>query len=399
MALNLDTLGLSATVNAQGISAPDYQTILSTITGYFQQIYGTDAYIDPDSKDGQMISLYALGIHDANNTAIQVYNSFSPSTAMSDALTRNVKINGIGRNGETRSVVDLVCIGTAGQTIINGSVRDSNNIIWNLPASVTIQPGGQVTVTATCATPGAVAAMPGTITQINTPTRGWTSVTNPSAATVGTAVEQDSALRIRQSQSVALPSLTPFAALDGAIANVAGVTRHKLYENDTASPDANGLPAHSVAAIVDGGDVTAVAQTIRGKKGQGVSTFGSTSVVVPDYWGNPHTIYFSRPSPVPVFVAITLKVFTGYTTQVGNDIKTAIAAYINSLSIGDDVLLSRVYSPANLGVMSGGESRYYDINSLQIGRTAGGVTAANIITAYNEAVTCSVDNIAITVTS
>ncbi|QAB30142.1 baseplate J/gp47 family protein [Pantoea ananatis] len=399
MALNLDTLGLSATVNAQGISAPDYQTILSSITGYFLQIYGADSYLDPDSKDGEMVALVALAIHDANNTAIQVYNSFSPSTAMSDALSRNVKINGIGRNGETRSVADLLCAGAAGQTITNGSVRDANNIIWNLPASVTIQPGGQVIATATCATPGAVAAMPGTINQINTPTRGWTSVTNPSAATVGTVVEQDSALRIRQSQSVALPSLTPFAALDGAIANVAGVTRHKLYENDTGSQDANGLPPHSVAAIVDGGDVTAVAQTIRGKKGQGVSTFGSTSVVVPDFWGNPHTIYFSRPSPVPVFVAITLKVFTGYTTQVGNDIKTAIAAYINSLSIGDDVLLSRVYSPANLGVMSGGESRYYDINSLLIGRTAGGVTAANIITAYNEAVTCSVDNIAITVTS
>lgn len=60
--------------------------------------------------------------------------------------------------------------------------------------------------------------------------------------------------------------LTPFAALDGAIANVSGVIRHKLYENDTGSPDANGLPAHSVAAIVDGGDVTAVAQTIRGKR-------------------------------------------------------------------------------------------------------------------------------------
>ncbi len=30
MALNLDTLGLSATVTAQGISAPDYQTILNS---------------------------------------------------------------------------------------------------------------------------------------------------------------------------------------------------------------------------------------------------------------------------------------------------------------------------------------------------------------------------------
>lgn len=397
MALNLDTLGLSATVTAQGISAPAYQTILTNITGYFQQIYGTDAYLDPDSKDGQMIALVALAVHDANNTAIAVYNSFSPSTGMADALSRNVKINGITRRGATNSTVDLTLTGTAGTTITNGSAKDTNGVIWSLPASVTISPDGTVTATATCASAGAVAAVAGSVTLINTPTRGWTKVTNASAATVGSAAEKDSELRIRQRQSVALPSKTPFDALDGAIANVTGVTRHKLYENDTGSQDANGLPGHSLAAIVDGGDVSAIAKVIQGKKGQGVSTFGSTAVTVQDSWGNPHTISFSRSVPVPVYVAITLRAFTGYTTQVGNDIKTAIAAYINSLDIGDDLLLSRVYSPANIGVISGGESRYYDINSLQIGRSAAAVVPANIVTAYNEAVTCSVNNIAITV--
>lgn len=399
MALNIETLGLSATVNAQGISAPDYQTILSSLTDYFLQIYGADAYLDPDSKDGQMVALVALAIHDANNTAIAVYNSFSPSTGMTDALSRNVKINGISRRAATNSTTDLTLCGTAGITIINGSAKDANGIVWNLPASVTIGPGGTVIATSTCAVSGAVAAVAGSVNTINTPTRGWLSVTNVSAATVGSAAEKDSELRIRQRQSVALPSLTPFAALDGAIANVTGVTRHKLYENDTGSQDANGLPAHSVAAIVDGGDVNAIAQVIQSKKGQGVATFGSTSITVPDAWQNPHTISFSRSSPVPVFVAITLKVFQGYTTQVGNDIKKAIADYVNSLDIGDDLLLSRVYSPANLGVVSGGESRYYDINSLQIGRSAATVAPANIVTVFNEAVTCSVDNITVTVAS
>lgn len=399
MALNLDTLGLSATVTAQGISAPAYQTILTNITGYFQQIYGTDAYLDPDSKDGQMIALVALAVHDANNTAIAVYNSFSPSTGMADALSRNVKINGITRRGATSSTVDLTLTGTAGTTITNGSAKDANGIIWSLPASVTISPDGTVTATATCASAGAVAAVAGSVTLINTPTRGWTKVTNASSATIGSAAEKDSELRIRQRQSVALPSKTPFDALDGAIANVTGVTRHKLYENDTGSVDSNGLPAHSVAAIVDGGDVNAIGKIIQGKKGQGVSTFGSTAIAVQDSWGNPHTISFSRSAPVPVYIAITLRAFTGYTTQVGNDIKAAIAAYINSLDIGDDLLLSRVYSPANIGVVSGGESRYYDINSLQIGRSAAAVAPANIVTAYNEAVTCSVNNIAITVVS
>ncbi|MDI8465240.1 baseplate J/gp47 family protein, partial [Salmonella enterica subsp. enterica serovar Lubbock] len=208
MALNLDTLGLSATVTAEGISAPDYQTILDTLTSYFQQIYGSDAYLEPDSKDGQMVALVALAIHDANNTAIAVYNCFSPATGYGAALTSNVKINGIARKGATNSTVDLLFTGTAGTIITNGTVKDTNNVIWRLPDSVVIGVDGTVTATAICSKGGAVAAPAGTITTINTPTRGWTSVTNPAAATVGAPAETDAELRIRQGQSVAIPSIT-----------------------------------------------------------------------------------------------------------------------------------------------------------------------------------------------
>ncbi|ELX8408473.1 MAG: baseplate J/gp47 family protein [Klebsiella oxytoca] len=399
MSLDLDTLGLSATVTAEGISAPDYQTVLDTITGYFQQIYGLDAYLEPDSKDGQMIALVALAIHDANNTAISVYRSFSPATALGDALTSNVKINGITRRSATNSTVDLLLTGTVGTTITNGSVRDSNSVIWNLPATVIIGTDGTVVATATCASTGAVAALAGSITTINTPTRGWVSVTNPLAATVGVAAETDAQLRVRQSQSVALASLTPFDAVDGAIANVEGVTRHKLFENDQEVTDSNGLPPHSISAIVEGGDATVIANTIRSVKGQGVTTYGTTAVIVTDKYGNPYTIRFSRPVDVPIYVSITLKALTGYSSQVGDEIKAAVAAYINSLAIGDSVLLSRVYSPANLGVVSGGNARYYDIMELMIGKSKATVAAANVVIAYDESVSCSVDNIAITVTA
>ncbi|EEL0577612.1 hypothetical protein G9I38_003782 [Salmonella enterica] len=397
MALNLDTLGLSATVTAEGISAPDYQTILDTMTSYFQQIYGSDAYLEPDSKDGQMVALVALAIHDANNTAIAVYNCFSPATGYGAALTSNVKINGIARKGATNSTVDLLLTGTAGTTITNGTVKDTNNVIWRLPASVVIGVDGTAMVTAICSNSGAVAALAGTITTINTPTRGWTSVTNPAAATVGAPAEMDAELRIRQGQSVALPSITPFEGMDGAIANIAGVTRHKLYENDTGKTDGNGLPPHSISAIVDGGDVTEIARTIRGNKGQGVRTWGKTSVTVPDKYGNPHIISFSRPTDVPVYGKITLSVFAGYTSQIGVQIQQAVADYINRLMIGDQVLLSRIYSPANLGVVSGGNARYYDIQELLIGKSPETVAAANINIAYDESASCKPENIIITV--
>jgi uncharacterized phage protein gp47/JayE len=399
MALNLDTLGLSATVTAQGISAPDYQTILDTITSYFRQIYGVDAYLEPDGKDGQMVALVALAVHDANNTAIQIYNSFSPATGQAAALSSNVKINGITRKVATLSSVDMLLTGTAGTTITNGSVRDQNGIVWNLPTPLSIGVDGTVLATATCASSGAVAALAGTITTINTPTRGWTAATNPAAATVGAPAETDAQLRIRQGQSVALPSITPFEGVDGAIANVAGVTRHKLYENDTGAPDSNGLPPHSISAIVDGGDVTEIAQTIRGNKGQGTATYGTTSVTVPDTYGNPHVVSFSRSTDVPIYGHITLRAFTGYTSQIGVQIQQAVADYINGLTIGDSVLLSRIYSPANLGVVSGGNARYYDIQELLIGKSSGTASAANVTIAYDESASCKPENIALTVTS
>ncbi|MFZ8820045.1 baseplate J/gp47 family protein [Klebsiella michiganensis] len=393
MSLDLDTLGLSATVTAEGISAPDYQTVLDTITGYFQQIYGSDSYLDPDSKDGQMVALVALAIHDANNTAITVYRSFSPSTALNDALTSNVKINGISRRAATNSTVDELLVGEPGTIITNGSVKDTNGIIWNFPAQVVIGIDGTAIATATCTTPGSVAALAGSVNKINTPTRGWVSATNPLAATVGVAAETNAELRVRQSQSVALPSVTPFEAVDGAIANIKGVTRHKLYENDQDTPDANGLPPHSIAAIVEGGDATVIANTLRGVKGQGSTPFGSTVIIVPDKYGSPHPVGFSRPVDVPVFVKITISPLTGYTSQVGDEIKAAVAAYINSLAIGASVLLSRIYSPANLGVVSGGNSRYYDITELLIGTSSAGVAATNIVVAFDHSASCRVADI------
>lgn len=267
MSLNLDTLGLSATVTPQGISAPDYQTILDKLTGYFREIYGQDAYLEPDSKDGQLLALWALSIHDANNTAVAVYRSFSPATAQKDALSSNVKINGIAREKATRSTVDVLLVGQVGTEITNGSVRDDNNVVWDLPATVTLDVHGQALVTAVCTADGAIPAAPGTITTMNTPTRGWQSVTNPGSAAIGQPVETDSLLRTRQQQSVALPSRTVLSGIVGAVATLDDVVRYRGYENDTGVPDANGLPPHSISLVVDGGDAAAIAATISPRRG------------------------------------------------------------------------------------------------------------------------------------
>ncbi|KFK92012.1 bacteriophage protein [Serratia sp. Ag1] len=395
--LNLDTLGLAATVTASGISAPGYQVILDTLTGFFRQIYGDDVYLEPDSKDGQMLAIYALAIHDANNAAIAVYNSFSPATAQHGALASNVKINGISVSPASQSTADVLIVGQVGRQITNGVVRDSNGFSWSLPPVVTIGTSGAVTVTATCQVDGAIVAPAGTITTIGTPTQGWQTVTNPAAATPGRPVETDAELRQRQAQSVSLPSSTVLDGIMGAVATLPGVERYRPYENDTGAPDANGLPPHSISIVVDGGDATAIAQTIATKKTPGGGTYGTTTIPITDKYGIVHPISFFRPTTVNIFVEVQIKALQGYTSAIGEEIRAAIADYINAIRIGDPVFITRLFLPANLN--GSADSANYDILDLQIGISAGALTPANIVVGFNEAAACSEDNVALVVTS
>ncbi|MNL91822.1 hypothetical protein D3C81_15640 [compost metagenome] len=393
--LNLDTLGLAATVTASGISAPDYQTILSTLTGYFQQIYGDDVYLDPDSKDGQMVAIYARGIHDANNSVIAVYNSFSPSTARGRGLASNVKINGISVTPASRSTADVLIVGQVGTLITNGTARDSNGITWSLPASVVIGIDGTVTVTATCQINGAVVAPAGTITEIGTPTRGWQSVTNPAAAAAGRKVETDAELRQRQAKSVAIPSLTVLDGIIGAVATLDGVERYRGYENDTSVEDANGLPPHSISLVVSGGDASAIARTIATKKTPGGGTYGTTSINVTDKYGIVHPISFFRPTSVNIYARVEIKALQGYTSAVGEEIRTTVAAYINEIESGDLVYITRLFLPANLN--GNADSATFEITELQIGTSVGSLAPANIIIGFNAVATCAPANIEVVV--
>ncbi|EOV7029590.1 baseplate J/gp47 family protein [Yersinia enterocolitica] len=394
--LNLDTLGLNAIVSATGITAPDFETIRSTLVSYFQEIYGTDSYLDADSKDGQMVSIYALAIHDANNSAIAVYNSFSPATAVGNGLSSNVKINGIQRSKETNSTVDLLITGSVGLEITNGAARDADGVRWDLPASVVIGLDGTATATAICSVPGAIVALANTVREIATPTRGWLGVNNPTGATPGKPVEMDAELRTRQTSSVALPSRTVLDGILGAIAGISGVERYRGYENDTSITDANGIPSHSISLVVDGGDATQIAQAIALKKGPGSGTYGTTTIPITDKYGIVHPIHFFRKGTVLIYARLEIKALVGYTSSIGTQIQNAIAEYINAIEIGEPVRINSLYLPAQLN--GSAERLTYDINLLQIGISPLELLEENIPISFNDAAACVPENITLVVT-
>lgn len=382
-------------IDSSGYHYADYPTFLDYVKSKYREIYGADVYLEPDSQDGQLISIQAKQMYDTAVLGAAVYNSFSPSTAIGVALSNNVKINGIERAIPSKSSVDLEIIGTAGTLIQNGIAEDTLSQKWDLPASVLIPLSGSIIVTATAQNEGAVSALPNTINKIYTPTRGWQSVDNPNAAVEGEPVESDAELRLRQTQSVALPSLTVFEGAKGAVANVPGVTRSEGYENDTDLTNSDGLPPHSVAFVVDGGDALEIATVIANKKTPGTTTFGDQSQVVYDRYGMPNTINFFRPDIQNIKVEVQLKAFQGYTVGYDLLIKQAISDLINNLKIGQDVLITKLYVPANLPGTTPGTT--FDIVSIEIAKLADPLGTVNIPIAFNEAAKCDVANINVVV--
>lgn len=382
-------------VDQSGFHYPDYPTVLTYLQGEYRTIYGADTYLEADSQDGQWVAILALAMFDSMQVAAAVYNSFSPLTAQKDALSRNVKINGIARLVASYSTADLTIVGQAGTIILNGQAKDTLDQKWNLPTSVTIPVGGSIVVTATAVEIGAVSAAAGTINKIATPTLGWQTVNNLAAATIGDPVETDAELRRRQSQSTMIPSLSVMEGIVGAVISLAGVTRCRGYENDTNST-VGSLPPHSITIVVEGGSTTTIAETIAAKKTPGTTANGSTSVTVYDKYGMPNNISFYRPTLAPIDVEVSLTAMTGYLSTTGDAIKQATVDYMATLLIGDDVYVSKLWTPANLdnSYLSG----TYNVTQIRIRRSGGSWVTTSLTLAFNEVADCALANVSLVVT-
>lgn len=387
---------LAPSVDLTGISAPTYNDIYQSLIASFQAVYGSGIYISPDSQDGQWLAILAKAIDDSNKAAVAVFQAFSPTYAQGAGLSALVKLNGLLRSIPTNSTALGTVIGVAGTVITNGVVQDANSNLWNLPSTVTIPVGGLITVTVTARDQGAVIAPLGTINKIYNPQLGWQSFTSTADAVPGMPIETDAALRSRQTVSTALPALGIRDSIFAAIGNVVGVTRFTVYENDTGTTDANGIPAHTISAVVQGGTAAEIGAAIGGKKPPGIQTYGSTPVVVYDAYGLPVTVNYFPLDSVPIYFAVTIKALPGYVSTTGAALQQALAAFVGALEIGDDVYAAQAQAAASLINSPLGQTFY--ITSFTLGITPAPAGTANLAIAFNAAATCSVADIVLTVT-
>ena len=383
-------------IDESGYHYPTYMDVLTAVVEDMQRIYGAGIYLGMDSPEYQMLAQFAQYVYDTYQACQAAYNSHSPASAIGTALDYIVAVNGVTRKQSTKSYATVVLTGAVGTVITNGIVADESGHLWDIPSPTTIDDVAGTSVLATCRESGVVVAAAGAIDKIMTPTDGWLAVTNPAAATTGAAVETDAELRVRQARSVAQASQGVVAGLEGALLAVKNVTRARVWENSTGSTNSQGIPAHSICAVVEGGESEDIGKAILFHKSCGCGTYGSTSVTVYDSDDQQYSIQFDRAQQKDIDVAISLTRKSGYKNSTESLITAAVVDYINTYGIGESFQTSMLWYVAQK-VNAETQIPTYVITSIGACVHGGTPSAADVSVPYNAVAHGSVANVSITV--
>ncbi len=337
------------------------------------------------------------------------FQQFDPDKANGPSLRGLVQLNGLTEQPATRSIVGLTLGGTPGTMIPSGQlVADINNQHqWETLTPVTLDGGGVGTCNGRCVEYGPIDAGIGTLTNIVTPWPGWASVTNAALPSLGRNVETTTELRVRRNRSTMAPSASPVESVYSNLANLPGVTYTRVYQNNTLLTDANGITAKCVAAVIVGGDDTDIAYTLLARTGVVADWFGSSSMTLFDVQNEPYTVKWTRPTALPIYLAITIQVYqpSVFPANGIQQIKDAIKAYAiggaPALGIvdgfgdtgfppGAPVIRSRLYTPLNF--VPG-----HRVTILNLGTAPAPVGTADIAVPWNQYAQFTDANISITV--
>lgn len=294
---------------------------------------------------GQLNAIYASKAREIWELAQAIYNASYPSSASGSALSELAALTGTERRAATYSTVVATLNLDAATTVPSGSAANVSGdaaMRYELTEDLTSIGAGDYEAMMTATTAGStIIANAGTLTVIATPVSGWNSVTNAADSVDGLNEETDAELRLRREEELRAAGDSTVEAIRSDLLQVDNVTHATVFENTTDVTNADGVPPHGIECLVLGGTDTDVSEQIWESKPAGIATYGSSSESVTDSQGIDHTIYFTRPSTVDIYVECDLTVDSTYAGDAA--VKSAIEGYEDILDPGDDVIYAKIY--------------------------------------------------------
>lgn len=260
------------------------------------------------------------------------------------ALNSLSKLDGVTVSGTIATILTITFAGNSGkidQPLLEVTDNNLLNGVTALTSTVLeVTPGvAQGKVNAEANDDGAITAPGYSLTVIDTPVAGLSRVLNIEDATVGRSVEEDADYRIRSKVAQKGSGSGTVEAIRAKLLEVSGVTQAIVFENTTLVVDGNGLPAKSFRAYVQGGADQDILDKIWLAKGGGIQPDGIVTGNITDSQGIIHLMKFSRPDVIEIYITIEITTDSRFPADGEAQVRAALAAYVNSLDIGSDVIV------------------------------------------------------------
>lgn len=289
------------------------------------------------------------------NTEITASIAFDDVAAdVQTALNALSSLSGITVSGSFAADFVITFAGDDGKQPQPLLVEDSN----------TLTNGGAVTITITETTPGEYqvqvdcqATITGptianalTLTVIDNPVSGLTRVFNPEDAVLGRDIETDAEARNRRRNRLQISLAGPLEAIRTALLklndDVEAIELESviIFENVTSTTDARGIPPKAFEAFIyqAGGAIARdqeIADAIWESKPAGIESHGDVSKTVTDSQGLSHTVKFSRPDEVDIYLILDLTVDSDYPADGDAQVEAVMITWGNDLGVGQDVIV------------------------------------------------------------
>lgn len=437
----------------EGFKQKGVQDLKTEIEDAERASFGAGINVLATSVFGQLNGVFAGKLSELWEVANAIYRALYPDSASNEALDNVASITGALRLAAAKSSAeDVICTGTAGTIIpigrvlsvvgagdrfvslaaatlalatarapttayVVGDVRSNSGNIYVVTVAGTSGAGGGPSGTGTAIVDGTVTwrfvgtglsfalvdfeseefgpinAPAFTLTVIETPVSGWTGAANRLDAELGRDIETDADFRIRREELLRGTGAATVEAIRARVRAVTGVTQAFVFENVTLTTDAEGLPGKSFEVVVQGGADQDIADTIFLYKPAGIEAHGSTSVPVTDSQGFVHTIKFSRPTAINMWVDVTVLVDpTVFPIDGADQVKESIVALGDALAIGADVIIL-AFRCAPLDAVAG----VIDVTVMEIDDIPSPTNTANIPIAPRELAVFDTSRITVTV--
>lgn len=308
-------------IGINGLVTQSLEDIRDDLIAKFKSVYGQDINVEQNSPDGQWLNILAQEKKDTLDLFVQFYNNLDPDRVVGIPQQILYKLNGLIIQAYTYSyvyvnvtVTENVTLQGLDDNIENAdgtgyTVRDTNGNRWILATTQNLTPGTYL-LNFRAGDLGSITALPNTITVMETILKGVAGVNNPANNYItGDTGESSAQFRRRRNQAMAVPSQGFDESTQSQMLNLPNVTQCKVYDN-RSDEVVNGIPAHGIWVIVEGGTPADIGRVIYNNLPPGIPMKGSQSVLVPKINGDILQVLYDVPTAAPLYVRATIKNFS-----------------------------------------------------------------------------------------